>query len=248
MNSLSSREQNRTAEFFLSTEPLRQIMTKTPLPSAALFYDATRETLAAFGRCELWARQAERWNAAGIRKDSANEYTQRSMYHQEIGLQSLAKSRDLIDDLEREFKKQFAKARVVPNAPDIMKRIRKDIQSEVCDLEIKASDVTKIMSAVDQALNGLNAGSWKDVLAVCRDGIAQLEKARNSPDRGTSDNQPWWKVLGIILIVGALVVAAIACLYYPPCAGTAALTGAIAGVYVGAAVVAAIGGILTSFC
>jgi hypothetical protein len=223
-------------------------MTKTPFPSAVLFYDATREALASFGRCELCVRQAERWDAAEIRKESASESKQRSTQHQEIGLQSLAISRGIVDDLEQEFEKHFAQAKVSPDAHEAVKRIREDIRTEVCDLEIKATDVTKIMGAVDQALDGLKSGSWKNVLAVCRNGIAQLEKARNSPDRGLSGNQPWWKVLGIVLIVGALAVVAIACLTYPPCAAGAAITGTIYGVWVGSAVVAAIGGILATWC
>lgn len=248
MNSLLSREQQRTAGFCCATEPLRQIMTKAPLPSAVLYYDAAVEAIAAFGRCELRARQAERWRAAGIHEDLANETMKLAMRHQEIGLQILDKSRDLLKGLEQEFKKRFPRAKVAQDHQETLKRIREDIQSEVCDLEIKASDVTKIMGALDQGLKGLTAGSWSEVLNGCREGIDRLEEARNKPDRGTSDNVPWWKWFGIVLIVGALAVAAIACLVYPPCAAGAAATGAIYGVWVGSAIVAAIGGILATWC
>lgn len=249
MNYLHSREQERLTGFFQSLEPLRQTLTKAPLPSAVPYFDAMRESLSAFVRCELFTRQAERWEIAGIRKDSANEYRERGMTFHEVGLQGLVKCRESLDTLDAEFKKKFAKVKMGPIDSEMLNRTRKEILSEVCDFEIKANDVARIMAAVDQGFGALAGGNWKDVMAFCRDGIAQLEKARNSGDRGTSDNIAWWKVFGIILIVGAVIAGIIICYYLGPACWTAT-TVTVASYWLGiiTSAVAGFGGILAAGC
>jgi hypothetical protein len=238
---LLSREQQLNAEFYKAMAPLHDIVANTGLKSGLRFQDTLAAAISGFGTCELYARQAERCEAMQVALDVAKEARERAQSYQEAGLEQLARTRGMLKELKVEFNKLAGKpGKKTPHPTDLVDHIEKGFQRALCDLEVKASDVVKINDAVRWAFDVGRSGSVEDLSNYLEKGINQLEEARKRDDRGTSDNIPWWKWVGIFLIAGGIAFAVIACIYAPPtCPVWIQALGAI---------ISAVGGILTSYC
>jgi hypothetical protein len=235
---LMTRDGQAIDEFVVKASLLRQVADDGETPGLLRFIDHFTGAIAEFGACELNARQAERYSVLDVNSELVPFHESRRDRHNERGLRSLASARDAITRVREEieaFLQRFGQAPDLTGAAD---ELRRDVRSHLARLELPATDVEKIDQALNPCFELARSGDAMRLPDLLDEQVGRLDALRREPDRGTRENIPWWKVIGIILAFGAFLWAFFKCGIFGCSVDEAGLVAAIGS----------IGAILIRFC
>lgn len=169
------------------------------------FYQNLIEAAAAFGTCEISARENER--AKMLKVNAGDRLAMMVPHHNEKGLKFLAYAKEQLKPLRQELEK-------VPKIELSEKEIKASLQElaeAMVDADIKPSDADKIISAFHDNLEEMRKKGVHYLPDYLEQKVDELEKTRHQPDRGAVDNIPIWKAAMIVVIAGIWLWAHIVC-------------------------------------
>jgi len=162
-----------------------------------------------FGLCELHARQAERSNALGIDPDRVAYEERRRDKYQAMGLNSLSSAIELINSIsQNDFGNTLE---IPPDNLDAWEESHLEFKELISDLEISSPDAVKFWNEIQASIDAVTSGGENALVARIKSKVLELDTARRSPDRGTTPNIPWWKIVIIAVIVGITIWLVVRC-------------------------------------
>jgi hypothetical protein len=203
MNIFASSELSTAHEFLQIETQLISIFGDDPdLPSLRPVLDGLGSTTMLFGLCELNDKRDVRLEAAKQPKTMSAGYLRSRDLFQKQGLSSLNDLIGRAKSLEKELLQQSGKVSLT----HVKERLQEAYQSYTIYLgnsELKATDINKL-DAVFKEVESAFAKGEKEVGALLRHKLEELDKLRRSPDRGNRENIPLWK---LVLIAAYLIVS-----------------------------------------
>ena len=208
---LLSREQQRFSDYQALVHHFCEVCFVGEHPSVQASQNIARllgEAAGCFGLCELHLRQADRWRAADIMEESAHGFQQRGDHLNDVGLTTLSDVIRQLDDLEHELIASQLNTTSLDNGTEIGALMRSEVAHHAALLEIKPSDVTKIINGFDVVLTPFVKGDVVGVVRTLRETCGELDQMRRSADRGVIENIPKWKAALLITWLGIYLVVA----------------------------------------
>jgi hypothetical protein len=210
---MESRIQSRVRHFERDLIPLKTFIAKTQLPSLISFTETFFDGFRTLGIGELYARQFERESQikelAGRAKLSQASFKKQN----DLGIQRI---NDAIPSL-RGIAKELSAVIDPKNLKKVESKIKEQVNEfklQCVEMEIKGRDVERLIGAVDEAVASLKAGGYDGLTGLMEKKMKELVNLRKSPNRGAIDNFPVWKVVAIIIALGAWIVGIIHCGFF----------------------------------
>jgi hypothetical protein len=208
-----SREQQAVSDFMDVSTPLLRIADDGHNTGLQNFADAIVHSIAFFGLSELHARQAERGGVLNVQSSKTLSASRMSTHYNDKGLKTLSFAQDAL----KEFKEELAN---YPKSGDLRASVdtfQQELREALADLDLKASDVTKIDEAIQPCLDIVRSQGADELVNYLEEQVGQLEEVRRRPDRGAVENIPIWKVVAIVVAVGVWVWALFRCGIFRGC-------------------------------
>lgn len=216
MNIFCSQEMSTAHEFLaLESQLLSVLGTDPDLPSLRPILDGLGSTTLLFGLCELNAKRVARRSAAKQRNVLMASYTDSIGSYNAAGLKSLSDLAARAKKLQTELSQQSVRINAA-HVKKSIKDVRHDMELYLADSNLKESDITKILKALDEVEAAFITGS-KQVGELISKKISELDVLRNSPDRGNRENIPLWKLVLIALYLTVGLIYAIRCIVQDVC-------------------------------
>jgi len=233
-----SHELNAVHEFVRTDAAwLSAVGIDSDAPTLTSIADAFGSAAANFGLCEIYDRKASRGDELGQSRERSRHYRKLSDRYQQRGLAMMEAALRQVPTLRDEL----SKIRKNPTRQAAAKRaaeVREEFLIWFSECELKVADMRKLDKALSEAAAAVLEGpqGFGNHFA---DKLAELDKARKSPDRGNRDNIPLWKILLIALYLLVSLWKVIRCIVLDWCskAEKAVVEGA-----------AAVLGLSTKFC
>jgi hypothetical protein len=222
MASMFPREQEALNSYFAACSIFERHQKAAGISSLNEFSTLYSECFGFFGITELVARQAERYDVAGIESAYSAKLLSRSKELNDKGLDVLARARESLSELSKNDEAPWNSKKL----KEEFEAVEKVIIEQIVEWEIKPSDVKKLKVVVsecfDVAQKGRNAFS-EYMLSK----IDELDRVRREPDRGSRDNISVWKAIGIAIFLGAWVWGFVSCLFFRCTASSTAAPGVL---------------------
>ena len=93
-----------------------------------------------------------------------------------------------------------------------LNQFRRDFLDVVVGYEVKTSDVQRISALLEETITIALAQGELGVVNHVEQKLTELDALRRSPDRGTAENIPFWKAVGIAIMLGVVVAIVIRCI------------------------------------
>ncbi|MEK6274345.1 MAG: hypothetical protein AABM30_03320 [Actinomycetota bacterium] len=211
MEAVLSRNQLASSDFFRASERLRLIATDGHGEGLASVAGELIQAIHAFGLSELEARRGERLQALKLGAGTAREATRLRDAYNDKGLRTLKRARAHVK-LFREELASYPDAKLGGE----LKEFQQELREQLAELEVSASDVAKIDSALADgfALVAKDATGLPDYLDQ---NLRELEKVRRSANRGAVENIPIWKIIAIVVAFGIWIWALFRCHWWGSC-------------------------------
>ncbi len=178
-------------------------------------YYAFSKALLNFGEAELNFRTGERYNVLSLSSDVVNYSNQQLQQWNERGTVILNRAIDAINEF---IDTQSLESTGVPAARFADMQVRTKLF--LAQTHLKPSDVVKVSNALNQMVDKAVAGGELAVVTFMRDKMIELRDIRRTPSRGTEENIPIWKLIGIIILFGLPVFKVLRCLIRNRCCRT----------------------------
>jgi hypothetical protein len=202
-----TREQTAVASWFDRAELARaRFATVDQLPSLVPCFDLWASAVAGFGECELHARAVDRSRALGVFEERRKGLMGLVEARNQAGIEDLGALRKRLPELGREMGAlELDQERV----SDVMDDFERQYRETLADWEMKGSDAKKLMDQFVEMGDVIRSGG----LAALPDHLDKkfevLAAERQTPERGTRDNMPFWKWIILAGAVGWTVAAVI---------------------------------------
>ncbi len=196
-NTILSREQQADLDFLLHSLPFRTSFKYDDEAGLNEFVEGLLNSVSFFGVSELEFRKRDRCRSKLSVGSLKDVYSRNGIRNNSSGIRSLTIAAAELKQFASTVK--FNKKNVfVPG------EFRNDLISFFEDLEIKPTDVDKLIKVLDETLAECSKGP-EQTLAYLQRKTDELSKLRNSPDRGAVDNIPWWKLVAIAIYIGLAI-------------------------------------------
>ena len=86
--------------------------------------------------------------------------------------------------------------------------------------QLTSSDVSKIINAFDDIVKQATISGEFGVVTFMCDKLIELKEVRLSASRGTEENIPIWKIIGILIIFGFPIYKSLRCIRKGKCCNT----------------------------
>lgn len=200
-----NRFQQAYVDFTQASETFLKYVDFRDAPSLLDFYQNLIEATAAFGNCEISARENERAQMLNIKTGDRSQKMMLS--DNEKGLAFLSHAKAALEPLKEELKQ-------VPKIEVSKKDIKislEELAEAMVEADIKPSDVEKIQAAFRGNLEELSKKGIHYLPEYLEQKVEELEKIRREPERGAVENIPLWKIIIIVIIVGVWLWAYVVC-------------------------------------
>src|SRR6266536_1886976 len=255
-----SRDQAAASDFALVLGPVHDALARYGAPVTLRVHDTLMSAIGSFGNAELIARGVSRAEALGVRPAAAAAGPPRLDFYNEQGLESLAQAGAALDDLRAELTEWVGGRQLTAEHLASVDRVQAELRSQIAELDIDPTIAEGVDKLADQALAVARTGDPGATVDYYAVAIEQLREARTRADRGMQygtfgaqrqeqeqaaaalglPDLPWWKWLALGLALGALVVGAVLCFFFPLVACWIFMDPAI--------LIAAVGFIIAVFC
>jgi len=193
---LLSREQRAKLDFGRAIGDLRNRFTHTDSIAAL---DSIAEGALRFGVCELRMRRAERLKTLDPNDPAIKPLRTIAIANNKRGLAALAGVRS--------FAKALAAAEVDSEKLEQWRKVSSDLRAEwreqVSQLDVNSEKARHIVRIMDECCKALDSSGAAGLGQHLLDTLAELEKQRRAPNRGTQESSfPWWKIVAAALIMG----------------------------------------------
>lgn len=168
-----------------------------------------------FGESELNFRTGERFKILKLSRNIVTYSNQQLKQWNSRGIETLDRSIQTI--------KEFIDSGILDKEPVAEKEFR-DFRLRVAELlaasQLKTSDVEKIINAFDDVVQKAAKSGELGVITFMRDKLVELKKIRLSTTRGTEENVPIWKIIGILILFGFPIYKSLRCIRKGKCCNT----------------------------
>lgn len=208
-NEILTREQNADLDFLLMSLPFRNSFNYNDESKLNEFVEGFLNAVSYFGLSELEFRKKDRCEGKASFKLLKSSYNLNGVRYNKKGLKSLSIASSEL---------KLFKSNLKIDKKNIFKdeEFKQDLLSFFVDLEIKPSDVNKLTGVLNETLKECSKGPEQTILFLQKK-VEELNKLRNSPDRGAIDNIPWWKLVAIAVMIGLSVWDIWRCIYKGVC-------------------------------
>lgn len=192
-------EQQAKLEFIRAISDLRSHFSNSDSPQFLTAFDALTEAALGFGTCELRMRRAERLDVLGLAKPEVKSLKSTALANNQRGLAALTGVRPFINELES------TKSR--PKELALWRKISPDLRAEwrdlISEVNVSAENARHLVRLMDECCEAVDedgaAGLGRHLSAT----LAELEKQRRAPNRGTQEASfPWWKLVFVAAYFG----------------------------------------------
>ena len=200
---LLSREQQAGIEFQTYSASFKELFLESDSKNLRIFANAFIGAMTNFGQCELYARKAERAKILNVFPEVQRNGLQQSQRQNDKGL-------ELLEHALAAFKSFNLESQGEPisgGRPNLtpLTSFRGDLVSFIVDLEIKASDAEEINKVLTETIEIVSGRGETGILNYVEGKLTELAGVRKRADRGAVSNIPYWKLVGIAIMLGIVV-------------------------------------------
>lgn len=197
-------EHQAKLEFVRAASDLRGHLSDSSSPQLLPAFDALTEAVLRFGTCELRMRRAERLEILGLARPEVDSLKSTALTNNERGLAALVGVRPFVDELES--------TRSKPDELALWRKVSPELQAEwrdqIGEVNVSAENARHLVRMMDESCEAIDkdgaAGLGRHLSAT----LAELEKQRRAPNRGTQEASfPWWKLVFVAGFFGIAVWA-----------------------------------------
>ena len=207
--SILTREYQSAQDFQTAIMPFREEFCGYEPVELKNFVENYTGALGAFGTCELFMRQHDRASALAVYPGYQAYNSDVGLRQNDKGLEMLARAIDSFGDFKTIVEGE------PPGLYDFtegLNQFRRDFLDVVVGYEVKTSDVQRISALLEETITIALAQGELGVVNHVEQKLTELDALRRSPDRGTAENIPFWKAVGIAIMLGVVVAIVIRCI------------------------------------
>jgi hypothetical protein len=199
-----SRDQSAQADFARDVSALKAFVGDGDQFGLSGVIDAFAAATSRFGSCELSIRRAERLAVVGASPEEAKLLTERALRENDRGLAAIAAVQGFVDGLGKVPIDDQARKRWSAESKDIQDHWTE----QLTQLDVGASDARHLLKMTQDAFGAINDGGPAGLGEYLAGHLAELDKVRRTPERGTWTNSfPWWKIVAAAIWLGITAFA-----------------------------------------
>lgn len=189
-------------------QTLRSILAESGSKSLLSLFDCLTRSTVQFGRCELHMHVAERNEALKSNNAIVSFEKKRALNYHARGLKEFSNTRpELTRFIEEVSLDDTEEVRKIWQ--DIEPQIKASWLETLGDLDMKPSDAEKLNIVMDECCAAAAETGLKGLGEYIAKQFDELERLRKTPTRGTEDNWPWWKLVGVAIVLGITVTGVV---------------------------------------
>ena len=199
-----SREQAAQADFIRHVAELKAFAGDADKTSFGEAIDAFASVTRRFGTCELSIRRGERLGVVGTSRAESKALLEHGRHANEGGLAALGSVQAFVDDLAATPVDDTAQGRWKAESSTV----RAEWKEQLAQVDIGASDARHLVRITDACFSSLDEAGPAGLSRYLAEQLAELEKVRRTPERGTWANSfPWWKIVAAAIWLGITAYA-----------------------------------------
>jgi hypothetical protein len=222
-----TQEQQLAAEFLRRAEPIRARVDRARAPAVADFVEHYIGALVSFGSAEQHARRGERAKALDRQTERVEPAARRARQQNDRGLKELGGVREALARAKGEVGQSLPEQ---ADVREVIQELQDEWRAQLLDVDTAGDEANELADAATALFEVAARGETRALLDHLDDSVAELDRLRRRDDRGVHGNPfPVWKVIALVIMLGAIVWLYFQCTWWGGCTATqAAIAFAIA--------------------